>query len=110
MPVAAHAHVEASAAPEREAALGVVDLVRRDAKVEQNSVEPCAVERVNGVERSVVRLDRREASCVGKGRETRRSGGERLRIAIYADDRADARVEQRLAVAAAAEGAVEHAR
>ena len=71
--VAAHAHVEPRARPERESAVLVVDLVRRDAEVEQNAVERHAVERGQLVERRVVRLDGDEPARDARSRAAARS-------------------------------------
>jgi hypothetical protein len=65
---ATHAHVERRAFPEREAARRVVDLMRGDAKVEQDPVEAKVGDRGDGVDRGVVSLVGGEATASGGGR------------------------------------------
>ena len=75
----------------------------------QDAVERDAVERRNVGEIGVVGLHGREAAGRGKRREPVAGGGQRLRVAIDADDTRGPSLEQREAVAAAAEGTIEHA-
>ena len=65
---ASHAHVERRTLPEGEAARCVVDLMRGDAKVEQDPGEAKVGDRGDGVDRGVVRPGRRRT-----GRERPRS-------------------------------------
>ena len=106
----AHAHVERRALPEGEAARRVVDLMRGDAKVEQDAVEAKVGDGGDGVDRGVVSLDRRRSGRARRRRRVRARLRERVRVAIDADDRARRRLEQRRRVPAAAERAVEDER
>ena len=107
--VGVHAHVERAVEAEAEAALGVVDLRRRDAEVEQHAVD------LRDAERGERRRHRRERGVVdreariGGERGVGRGAGDRLRVAVERDQAALRRqpLEDRARVAAAAERAVD---
>src|SRR5688500_10366379 len=59
--IVAHAHVERRSLAKGKAAIGAVDLVRRDAKVDENSVEANAVERADEIQIGIIAQERPKA-------------------------------------------------
>ena len=103
---AAHPHVERAVEAEREAALRRVELGRGDAEIEGNSGDRVGVHRGQEL-RHVAEpsFEDTKAFAVTLGQVA--APPHRLGIAVDAEDPAMRRIEQRLAVAAAAEGAVD---
>ena len=105
-PLAAHAHVERPVEPEREAALGLVELHRGDADVEHDAVDRSWPQLArDGVEIGEAIFDQRQPAAgvldeIGAERDRRL-------VAVDADDLAVGGVEDRARIAAGAEGAVD---
>ena len=105
---ACHAHVERRTFTKGEPARFIVELMRRDAEVEDDAVERDAGEFGNFFDVGEVGQDRAEAALRLEGCEARARGGDGIGIAIEAGD-VGAGFEEREGVPAAAERAVEHA-
>ena len=98
--LAAHPHVERAVAHERKAALGLVELHRRDAEVKGH-----AIARASDMAFHLGKLVLDQSKAAGCGQRRGETGGGG--IAIEGDD-LGARVQKRSAVAAGAEGGVDH--
>jgi hypothetical protein len=99
--IGSHAHVERTVAHQRESAIGLVHLHRRDAEIEGHAVDRGVAEAsVHPRERG---LDQFEPS----GRFQRRREAPGRGVAIEGDD-VGAGVQKTAAIAARAEGAVDH--
>src|SRR5271157_6030808 len=104
--LASHAHVERRVETQREAALGLIELHRRDADVENDAVDRRDAEfPYDRVEVAEPRLDDAEPAA-GK-RDEAGAGANGRRVAVERDD-ARASVDQRARIAAGAEGSVDH--
>ena len=105
-PVMAHPHVERAAEPEREAALGLVELHRGNADVHHDAVD-CghALRRadVGKVGESVLDQGQPAVGLI----DQIESAGNRRPVAVDADDPGSRDIEDRAAVAAGAEGRVD---
>ena len=103
---AIHAHVERLVALEAEAAARRVELHRRHAEVGERAVDAvdlAAVEDV--VDRAIIGVH--ELDAVAPRRQRFARAGERVEVAIEADEARRAGFEQRARVAAEADGAVD---
>ena len=101
----AHAHVERSVLPEREASIGFVELHGRDADIQNNAVETRNPRRVgNLAEGSEACLVQREARVVGGQRRRCRNGAW---VAIEPQNPGSRNGEDRPAVPTGAERSVE---
>ena len=103
---AVHPHVERLVALEAEAAARRVELHRRDAEIGERAVDDgdaAAVEHV--VERAIVGVH--ELDAIAPRRQRLARAGERVEVAIEADEPRRAGFEQRARVAAEADGAVD---
>jgi hypothetical protein len=105
--IVAHAHVEQRPLAKGEAARLVVELVGRDAEVEEHAVEALIANLLDGVHRREVAEKWAEAPCPLVLGELRPRLGDRARIAVDRDDLGAPR-EQRPRVSAAPQRAVEH--
>ena len=103
-----HPHVERRTFTKGESARHRVDLMRRDAKVQENSVESDIAQGCDLVERGKVSGDRTETSGRFMVREPGTGGCQCLGISIEPHYRR-AVLQQRLRVATATERSVEHA-
>ena len=104
--VAAHAHVERAVEPEREAALGLVELHRGHAEIEHDAVDRGVAEFLrDAIERGEALLDQRQPAA-GRLDQTG-AVRDRALVAVDADDLRIGGGEDRAAVAAGAEGAVD---
>ena len=106
-PVAAHAHVERAVVAEREAALGLIELHRRDAEIEHD-----AVDRRDGRDcaRPCSRSEKRSSTSVSRPCAASTSSSaarDRVAVAVDADDARAAAAQDRARVAAGAERAVD---
>ena len=105
-PFATHAHIQRPVVTERESTLGIVDLHRGHADVEQHAVDRRDAEVArDGIERRELLLHQGEAAarCGDEGG----SAGDRRRVAIDGDDARRARRQHEAAVAPGAKRSVD---
>lgn len=103
----AHPHVQRRARAERESALRIVELMGRDAQVQQDAVEALILQRSETIEIRIVGEHRAKSSCARELPQSALGDSDRLGVAVDADN-TRSKFQQRLRVAAPAKGAVEH--
>ena len=103
--VTAHAHVERPIEAKRKAARGIVDLHRRDADVEHDTVDRgrCLPTMASRLENRSSTRSSRPWACLDQAGAL----GDRALIAIDADDAGAGRRQDRLRIAAGAEGRID---